>query len=165
MLSCHSKSQDNDLAPPLPYHPPMNQPATSPSHTHKRPQFLIYRLFSSCPPFPYRLRKSSQSPPKLPSKNESITRTIVTAMKKHLGPFHCGALPQHAPQKLPKSHLHTSKHLALLPFSFSSPAYALHALQAPFLPPISQHAFTFMSLKFATLPTSLRPLVWHPPPT
>ncbi len=109
------------------------------------PQFLIYRLFSSCPPFPISVKKTPaklllpSSPPKSgPPKNESITHTIVTAMKKHLGPF-IAALPQHAPQKLPKSPrfcpntskqaLTTSPVKHLLPFS--SMLYV--SFQAPYL--------------------------------
>ncbi len=109
------------------------------------PQFLIYRLFSSCPPFPCRLRKPPQSsssqalpPSRAPPKNESITHTIVTAMKKHSSPF-IAALPQHAPQKLPKSPrfcpntskqaLTTSPVKHLLPFS--SMLYV--SFQAPYL--------------------------------
>ncbi len=41
-------------------------------------------------------------------------------------------------------------------FSFSPPAYVLSSFQAPF-PPISDHAFTFLSPKFAMLPASLPP--------
>ncbi len=86
--------------------PPMNQPATPP----KRPQFPIYRLFyrffSSCPPFSMLAKKipaklfSPSGAPKLPLKNESITRTIVSAIKKHLPVI---VLPQHSPQKHPEA--------------------------------------------------------------
>ncbi len=48
-FTCHSKPLDNDLPPPLSF--PPNEPAGNFPHTHKRPQFLIYRLFSSCPLF------------------------------------------------------------------------------------------------------------------
>ncbi len=121
------------------------------------------------PPFSMLAKKipaklfSPSGAPKLSPQEREHNVYNCHSNKKHTCPSL--PLPQHSPQKLPKSCHHISKHLALLPFSFCPPAYALHALQAPrFYPPLSQYAFTFIA-KLFVLPASLRPLVWHPLPT
>ncbi len=103
MLSCHSKSQDNDLPPSSPPFPP-----------HPAPTFLFPKPRIS--PFSISAKKIPQAPAKLsPPKNESITYTIVTTMKKQLSPF-IAAPPPHTHHKSTQNHsLHTSEHLALLP--------------------------------------------------
>ncbi len=153
MLSCHSKSQDNDLPPSSPPFPP-----------HPAPTFLFPKPRIS--PFSISAKKIPQAPAKLsPPKNESITYTIVTTMKKQLSPF-IAAPPPNTHHKSTQNHsLHISEHLALLPilaFPSSIRLACAPSTLSPHCPPWLSHS---CPLKFAMLPASLRPLIWHPPPT
>ncbi len=145
MLSCHSKSQDNDLPPSSPPFPP-----------HPAPTFLFPKPRIS--PFSISAKKIPQAPAKLsPPKNESITYTIVTTMKKQLSPSL--PLPQHSPQKLPKSHHHISKQLGLTPhsrFPLQHTAPPCMRSKHPFFPHFPTMPFTFMT-KLFVLPALFAP--------
>ncbi len=140
MLSCHSKSQDNDLPPSSPPFPP-----------HPAPTFLFLKPRIS--PFSISAKKIPQAPAKLsPPKNESITYTIVTTMKKLLSPF-IAAPPPNTHHKSTQNHsLHTSEHLALLPilvFPSSIPrrlACAPSTLSSHIFPPCLSHSCPLSSL-------------------
>ncbi len=112
------------------------------------PTFVLPTSFSS-PPFPYRLSPSQAAS----SLDESITRTIVTAMKKHFGPS-LRRSPSTQTQKHPeapprcpntsKQALTTSPVKHLLPFfsmlyvSFQAPYLRAAKTQKPALFPLER---------------------------
>ncbi len=144
--------------------PPMNQPAPPP----KRPQFPIYRFFSSCPPFPCWLRKFPQS------SSPQAAPLSFPPRRKH-NAHHClcnkKTLARHC--RSPSTHHKSSQNhatISLNTWPYSHSRFALRhtpcmRFKLPaFTPPLSQYAFTFIA-KLFVLPASLRPLVWPPLPT